>query len=343
MHTEKDKKTNFFGIKDNDDKFYESSPNEKPIKNIFSNIKKDKEPTILSETPNTKFMTPSQNINNNSQNIQLFTPNMYHLGGNQNFMTPNVGPFNPNSTNNMFNTPIINQTPYVFGNKFDKDSKTKKEEKEEESKLDEFKPDDLVEFFSMTDEWSDVYLISKKCDLEFVQSNGRIYIKEGKELDENNLTKDSNDEEEIYKDHHADEFELNVKALLVQREELFNEILAVCYHQDKINKLISSSKHKSMSEYLYEYGLICLKKNFILIKHCPPFIIFKEEHDTKDMCVIMLKDKKTNLKYLLIIGYFRIITFPCIIHYLKQFVDIYANEIGKQFEYDDIYDRYKIE
>lgn len=204
---------------------------------------------------------------------------------------------------------------------------------DKEYKFDEYKPEDIDEFFELTEEWSDTFLISRKGEIDFVQSASKIYLSYGEILEEDEISDDSEDENE--KENRKDkfyQFDLDIGKL---NKGHFYEILNLVYNPEKLDSGFYL-KYKSHAEYLYKNNLVILNKNFSLIKYVPPYLIFRDIDEEKELVVVMLKNKNDNEKYLLLISYFPIVTFPCVMLYLKEFINLY----NKNFELDDMYGRY---
>jgi hypothetical protein len=227
------------------------------------------------------------------------------------------------ATNKTLNTNKVEQN-------YNKQSNLKQKEVVEESKLDEIIPEDLPEFFSLTEEWADTYIITKTGKLAFAQVASNIYCTYGvflKEDDGDNSFNSGN-----YKREELYTFDVNPKMI---KPSMFKEILAAMYNEEDLEKNFYD-KNKGVGEYLYNKGLMMLNKSFSLIRYCLPFAIFRMDGDEKDVAVIKIKDSVTKDEYLLIIGYFQVITFPCVYYYVKGFFEIY----NKNLVVDDIYERY---
>lgn len=226
------------------------------------------------------------------------------------------------------NTNKTNKAESNFNNK----QSNLKQPKEvvEESKLDEIIPEDLPEFFSLTEEWADTYIVSKTGRLTFAQVASKVYCTYGVFLNEddgeNSFNSGNFKREELYT------FDVNPKLI---KPSMFKEILAAMYNEEELEKNFYE-KNKSVGEYLYKKGLIMLNKSFNLIKYCLPFAIFRSDGDEKELAVIKIKDSVTKDESLLIIGYFPVITFPCVHFYIKGFFELY----NKNLVIDDIYERY---
>lgn len=213
---------------------------------------------------------------------------------------------------------------------YDQDENVKDDK---EYKFDEYKPEDINEFFELTEEWSDTFLISRKGDIDFVQSASKIYISYGEVIDDEENSNDSFDENE--RENRKDKFYFFEPDFDKLNKGHFYEILNLVYNPEKLDSGFYV-KYKSHSEYLYKNNLVILNKNFTLVKYCPPYLIFRDIDEEKELVVVLLKNKNDNEKYLLIISYFPIVTFPCVMYYLKEFITLY----NKNFDLDDMYGRY---
>lgn len=272
--------------------------------------------------PNLDYSVVNNNANNNYYNNYDYNNNYNNF--NNNFENANIQN-SPNPNSNQINN--INNS--YINNHNNLNNKENEYSKAPESLLDEFIPEDLKEFFQVTEEWADTYIISKNRKINFIQSAGTIYVSNGLQVkvEEDSFNFDKNfKKEEVYN------FEFNLKQVKLN---MFDELLNVVYNEEKIEKNFFT-KYKSVSDYLYKKGLILLKKNFFLIKYNLPFIILREENEEKDIVVIKLKNSETNEEYVMIIAYFPVITFPCVVHYLKEFLKLYNSKLFV----DDIYNRY---